>query len=232
MVSRSGSKDEILATMILSKLRGQCNKGPIRPKLRMLKLMWVTAFMLFILSFSGSVWADYDVTALQEKALANSVELKILRQAIKTAEAKKWTSFAPRVGIGNNFVGDGDMRFNVTFDLVETLGGGKLRQINLDAARLRLQKYELENKIKLEVLELVLALQRMERRLASDDEKLAILKRRLALIQVEYKRGKGELVGLTKYWEIEMKLQDDKAINQDEITLRKAKLEQLIGEKV
>ena len=86
-----------------------------------------------------------------------------------------------------------------------------------------------ENKLKIEVLEFVLALQKAERRLISDNTKIDMLKKRLLLIEAEYRRGKGELDSLTKYWEIEMKLRDDKASTEDEITLQKAKLEQLVG---
>ena len=79
------------------------------------------------------------------------------------------------------------------------------------------------------MLEFVLALQKAERRLISDNTKIDMLKKRLLLIEAEYRRGKGELDSLTKYWEIEMKLRDDKASTEDEITLQKAKLEQLVG---
>ena len=202
------------------------------PKLNRPKLIWVTALILFILSCSSSVWAAYEVSSLQAKALQYSPEIQLLKKAIKVAESKKWTSFAPRVGIGNNFVGNGDMRFNLNFDLVEILGGGKFRQTKLDIARLELRKIELENKIKLEVLELVLALQKAERLLLSDREKLNILAKRLALIQIDYQQGKKELSSLTKYWEIEMKLRDHQASTEDNITLHKAKLKQLTGEDI
>ena len=167
---------------------------------------------------------------LQQKAIQNSELIKLLDQAIKVAESKKWTSLAPSLGMGNNFVSkNSDFRFNINWDLMEVLGGGRIRQIDLEIAKLKSQKYELENKLKIEVLELVFALQRAERRLISDNAKIDMLKKRLLLIEASYSRGKGELDSLTKYWEIEMKLRDDKATAEDEIILQKAKLEQLVG---
>lgn len=174
--------------------------------------------------------SKYPVEELQQRAIQNSELIKLLDQAIKVAESKKWTSLAPNLGMGNNFASkNSDFRFNINWDLMEVLGGGKIRQVNLEIAKLKLQKYELENKLKIEVLEFVLALQQAERRLISDNAKIDMLKKRLLLIEAEYKRGKGELDSLTKYWEIEMKLRDDKASTEDEITLQKAKLEQLVG---
>jgi hypothetical protein len=173
---------------------------------------------------------SYPIEELQDKAIQNSELIKLLDQAIKVAESKKWTSLAPSLGMGNNFVSkNSDFRFNINWDLMEVLGGGRIRQIDLEIAKLKSQKYELENKLKIEVLELVLALQRAERRLISDNAKIDMLQKRLLLIEASYSRGKGELDSLTKYWDIEMKLRDDKANTEDEITLHKAKLEQLVG---
>ena len=55
----------------------------------------------------------YPVEELQQKAIQNSELIKLLDQAIKVAESKKWTSLAPSLGMGNNFVSkNSDFRFN------------------------------------------------------------------------------------------------------------------------
>ena len=225
--------------IIISKLKGSFVKLETNPKVNKLKLICVIALIFFIINFSFKSLGEenkvgdergYPVEELQQRAIQNSELIKLLDQAIKVAESKKWTSLAPNLGMGNNFASkNSDFRFNINWDLMEVLGGGKIRQVNLEIAKLKLQKYELENKLKIEVLEFVLALQQAERRLISDNTKIDMLKKRLLLIEAEYKRGKGELDSLTKYWEIEMKLRDDKASTEDEITLQKAKLQQLVG---
>ncbi len=238
VVSISGISELRLAVMIISKLKGSFIILETNPKVNKLKLICVIALIFLILNFSFKSLGEeiksssikYPVEELQQKAIQNSELIKLLDQAIKVAESKKWTSLAPNLGMGNNFASkNSDFRFNINWDLMEVLGGGRIRQGNLEIAKLKLQKYELENKLKIEILEYVLALQQAERRLISDNAKIDMLKKRLLLIEAEYRRGKGELDSLTKYWEIEMKLRDDKASAEDEITLQKAKLEQLVG---
>ena len=83
----------------------------------------------------------YPVEELQQRAIQNSELIKLLDQAIKVAESKKWTSLAPNLGMGNNFASkNSDFRFNINWDLMEVLGGGKIRQVNLEIAKLKLQK--------------------------------------------------------------------------------------------
>ncbi len=171
----------------------------------------------------------YPIEEFQEKAIQRSAEIVVINHAIQVIKSKKFTALAPSVGIGNNFVGDGDVRFNVNFDLVEMLGGGKIREINLDVAQLELKKLQLENKLKLEVLEGVLYLESAEREESKYKRRLDLVKKKGRLFEELYKEGDKDFEGLLSYWnaidDLDYKIQ--KA--NDKVLLEKAKLEQLVG---
>ncbi len=171
----------------------------------------------------------YPIAEFQQRAIARSPEIIVIDQAIKLMKSKKWTALAPGVGIGNNFVGDGDIRFNVNMDLVEMLGGGKIRQINLDVAELELRKLELINKLNIEVLERILALQRAERNTKRLKSKLKKIRARISFIEMEFKAGSRSHDSLFSYWQIEEDLEDRLLDKQDTVTLERARLEQLVG---
>jgi hypothetical protein len=172
----------------------------------------------------------YPLAELQERAIANSAEIQVINQAVKVMKAKKWTALAPGVGIGNNFVGEGDIRFNVNFNLIEMLGGGTIRQIDLDVARLILRKNELIGRLKLDVLEAVLALESAEREEAKYIKRLVMLEKRGRLLETRYTSGSQSVEAMDRYWDlldsVEFKLQ--KA--EDKIILKRARLDQLVGE--
>lgn len=246
----SGNRDEAPAAMIFDKFKGQCNKLESTPRLNKPKLICVTALISFILltpaysleeentnspisvneqSARGS--HKYPIEELQQRAIELSPEIAVIDQAIKVMKSKKWTALAPGIGIGNNFASrNRDIRFNVNFDLVETFGGGKIREINLDVAQLELRKLELENKLKIEVLEGVLSLESAERAEAKYYKRLSMVEKKGRLFEYLYKEGEKEFEALLKYWEaideLDTKIQDA----NDKVLLEKAKLEQLVGD--
>lgn len=246
----SGNRDEAPAAMIFDKFKGQCNKLESTPRLNKPKLICVTALISFILltpaysleeentnspisvnekAVRGS--HKYPIEELQQRAIELSPEIKVIDEAIKVMKSKKWTALAPNIGIGNNFASrNRDIRFNVNFDLVETFGGGKIREINLDVAQLELRKLELENKLKIEVLEGVLSLESAERAEAKYHKRLSMVEKKGRLFEYLYKEGEKEFEALLKYWEaideLDTKIQDA----NDKVLLEKAKLEQLVGD--
>jgi hypothetical protein len=242
--------------MIFDKFKGQCNKLESTPRLNKPKLICVTALISFILltpaysleeentnspisanekatnsPLTEGVKHKYPIEELQQRAIELSPEIAVIDQAIKVMKSKKWTALAPNVGIGNNFASrNKDIRFNVNFDLVETFGGGKIREINLDVAQLELRKLELENKLKIEVLEGVLSLESAERAEAKYYKRLSMVEKKGRLFEYLYKEGEKEFEALLKYWEaideLDTKIQDA----NDKVLLEKAKLEQLVGD--
>jgi hypothetical protein len=219
------------------------------PRTNKLKLICVTALISFILltpahsleeeNTNSSISVNeksarrshkYPIEELQQRAIELSPEIAGIDQAIKVMKSKKWTALAPNVGIGNNFASrNKDIRFNVNFDVVEMLGGGKIREINLDVAQLELRKLELEGKLKIQVLEYVLALERAERNCERIEKKLTMLHKRTRLLDAEYEAGSRELDSVMKYWEIEEDLEKNKLEMLDQVELERARLEELVG---
>lgn len=168
---------------------------------------------------------------MQALAIQRSEELKLLDQAIKVAESKRWTSVMPSIAVGNNFVSkNADPRFSVGWDVAEVLGGGRIRQVNLEIARLKFQRIDLERKLKIQVLENVLALERAERNAQRIQSKLSLLRKKIRVVNDEYEHGERDFDGVIKYWDIEEDLEAERLKAEDEIILEKAKLEQLVGE--
>lgn len=172
----------------------------------------------------------YPIEEFQQRAIARSPELKLLEQAIKVAESKRWTSLAPGVGIGNNFASkNNDVRFNVNWDIAEVLGGGRIRQANLDIAQLKFRKLELESKLKMQVLEHVLALERAERNVERIGKKLLMLHKRTRFMNSEYENGERDFDSVMKYWEVDEDLEKSKLEMLDQVELERARLEELVG---
>lgn len=171
----------------------------------------------------------YDIQKLQAKAIERAEEIKLLDKAIKVAESKKWTSVMPSVAVGNNFVSkNADPRFNIGWDVAEVVGGGKIRQINLEVARLKFEKLDLERKLKREVLEKTLALERAEEMVLRLNQKNSLLARRMKLINTEYKRGERDLDSMFKYWEMDETIQSQVFEAMDQVTVHKSHLEDLV----
>lgn len=243
--------EAIPAAMIFPKVSGKLAIPDTNPRLRQPKLICVIALIVVILnplnllaeatknqqinsqlsvpSVREAEGGEYPIKEFQQRAIDNSPEISVIDQAIKLMKSKKWTALAPGVGIGNNFVGDGDIRFNVNMDLVEILGGGKIRQINLDVSELELRKLELVNKLKLDVLERILALQRAERNTQRLQFKLKRTKAKIAFIEMEFEEGSRSHDSLFSYWQMEEDLEDKLLDRQDTVTLERARLEQLVG---
>lgn len=172
----------------------------------------------------------YPVIEFQQRAIERSSEINLINQAVELMKSKKWTSLAPNIGIGNNFASkNSDLRFNVNLDLVEMLGGGKVREINLDISQLELRKLELESKLKIQVLENVLALERAERNVERIEKKSQMLHKRIKLLNLEYEAGEKELDSIMKYWEMEEDIEKSRLELLDQIELERARLEELIG---
>jgi hypothetical protein len=245
----SGNSEAILAQAIFPSCKGTCVRLDNKPKLSKLKLICVTALISLILlipaysleeeNTNSPISVDekstrrshkYPIEELQQRAIELSPEIAVIDQAIKVMKSKKWTALAPNVGIGNNFASrNKDIRFNVNFDVVEMLGGGKIREINLDVAQLELRKLELESKLKIQVLEYVLALERAERNYERIEKKLTMLHRRTRLLDAEYETGSRELDSVMKYWEIEEDLEKNKLETLDQVELERVRLEELVG---
>lgn len=237
VVSISGSIAAILAAITLLTLKDRLVMPDNKPKLNNPKLTCVIALIISIVLISHTSWGEYaertlkyPVEEFQRRALERSEEIKLLDQAVKVAESKRWTSLAPGVGVGNNFASrNNDIRFNVNWDIAEVLGGGRIRQINLDIAQLKFRKLELESKLKMQVLENVLALERAERTEKRLEEKITMLKKRTELLEVDFKRGGREIDSMIKYWETQEDFENQRLKAQDDVILEKARLEQLVG---
>lgn len=236
MVSISGRREAILAEITLPTANDKLVTPDNKPKLNKLKLICVTALMSFILLVPAYSYEEeknkhkYPIEELQQRAIQNSPELKLLEQAIKVSESKRWTSVAPGVGIGNNFASrNSDVRFNVNWDIAEVLGGGRIRQVNLDIAQLKFRKLELESKLKMQVLENVLSLERAERNLERIQKKLSMLHKRTRFINAEYENGERDFDSVMKYWEVDEDLEKSKLEMLDHIELERARLEEIVG---
>jgi hypothetical protein len=233
----SGKSEERLLMQMLPRVTGVCVKPDNKPKLNKLKLICVTALINFIVLVPAQSFEEdqnkrhkYPIEEFQQRALERSPELKLLEQAVKVAESKRWTSLAPGVGIGNNFASkNNDVRFNVNWDIAEVLGGGRIRQVNLDIAQLKFRKLELESKLKMQVLENVLALERAERNVERIQKKLTMLHKRTRFINSEYENGERDFDSVMKYWEVDEDLEKSKLEMLDQVELERARLEELVG---